>query len=206
MGRTTASFQRRNPRFIAKAKVFIICEDSKSSKTYLEDAKKHFDIDAKVEVAHVGKTDPLGIVTTAIDRMGEYERIYCVIDRDTHPNFIAAVNLCSQYERIELVISYPCFEYWIMLHFQENRKAFGMAGKKSPGAQMIGELKKIDEMGGYDKGAVTGLFGKLLDRLPPAVERATRILDDAIQVNQMNPSTRMHELLQAFEVLSRSRK
>ena len=42
--RNADSFKRNAPRFNVNATVLIVCEDSKSSKNYLDDAKKHFDV------------------------------------------------------------------------------------------------------------------------------------------------------------------
>lgn len=206
MARYANSFIRRNPRYLIKATVLVICEDSKSAKDYLVDAKQHFDVDATVDVAHLGNTDPLGIVKKAIARRSEFQRIYCVIDRDTHENFDEAVTLAASYENIELVVSYPCFEYWLLLHFQDNRKAYTRSGNKSPGDQMLKALQSVKGMEHYNKGATSNIFGELESRLAVARGRARRSLSDAMQVAEMNPSTRIHELFDAFEVMSNSRK
>jgi len=62
-------------------------EDSKSGKNYLDDVKIHLRAQLHVTVTHCGKTDTPGIVTEAIRRSRHFDRVFCVIDRDEHPNF-----------------------------------------------------------------------------------------------------------------------
>jgi len=58
-------------------------------------------------------------------------------------------------------------------------------------------------MSGYAKGEAEGLFEALLDRLPSARKRAEQVLAEANAEDDMNPSTRMHELIALFESLSK---
>jgi len=205
MGRTAKSFERKKKQYVVGAKVLIICEDIKSCKIYLEDAKRHFGVDAIVEVAHMGCTDPLNIVKHAIGRSASFDSIYCVIDRDTHETFDGACKLLrGQKTNIDMVVSYPCFEFWLFLHFQYSRKGY-FRGADSPGAQMLADLQKIPEMGAYAKGQSEDLFAKLLPRLGAARSNAQKALSDAVDVNELNPSTRMHELFDAFEALAKER-
>jgi hypothetical protein len=206
MGRSAKSFERKTKQYIVGAKVLIICEDLQSSKIYLEDAKKHFGVDAIIEVAHIGCTDPLNIVQHAISRSGSFDSIYCVIDRDTHETFDAACKLLrGQRTNVDLVVSYPCFEFWLFLHFKYSRKSYNRAGSISPGAQMLADLQKIPQMATYAKGQPNDLFEKLLPKLGVARAHASKVLSDALEVNELNPSTRMHELFDAFEALARLR-
>ncbi len=202
MARSAKSFDRHEPRFKQQATVLVICEDTKSGKSYLEDAKVHFRADAKVEVAHAGKTDPRGIVEYAIARHKQYDAIYCVIDRDTHETFSEAEALAKPHKNIELIASHPCFEFWLFLHFKYSRKAYAAVGGHSPGAQMLRALKECEGMDLYDKGANVSLFTLLLDRLPQARSHATRAMADALKVGNLNPSTKLHDLIAAFEKLS----
>ncbi len=111
MARTPASYNRSNPRFKPQPTVLVICEDSKSGKHYLEDARLHFRINALVEITHCGKTDPLNIVKEAISRQGKFDNIFCAIDRDDHQNFDEALNLANTSKKVEIIASYPCFEF-----------------------------------------------------------------------------------------------
>lgn len=57
-------------------------------------------------------------------------------------------------------------------------------------------------MAEYDKGKVKDLFGKLLgDRFEYACTCSPRILLDAVKTGEMNPSTRMHDLMSRMKTL-----
>lgn len=201
MARSGSSFGRREAKFAQQKKVLVICEDTKSGKTYLEDAKVHYRASAVIEVVNVGHTDPRGIVKQALARQSKYDVIYYVMDRDTHPTFDEAVGLVQQSSKVKLIVSYPCFEYWIFLHFKYSRRGYNRSGGFSPGQNMIRALKACEGMDGYDKGTVEGLFDLLLPRLPFAKGNAARAEQEAKEVGQPNPSTRLHFLLEQFEIL-----
>lgn len=205
MARYAKSYERKKRNYVVGGKVLIICEDVKSCKTYLEDAKKHFGVDAVVEVVHLGCTDPLNIVKRALEKCSNFHIVYCVIDRDTHENFDQACKLLrNEKAKVELVVSYPCFEYWLYLHFKYTRAGY-QPGRASPGAQMLSALVQIPEMIKYKKGEVNSLFDLLLTKLATARENSQKALADAIAVDEMNPSTRMHELFDAFEAMALER-
>lgn len=206
MGRDAASFRRGKPTLAQQPLVLIICEDTKSSKNYLIDAKVHFRATALVEVAHVGHTDPKGIVKIALERAKKYDQVFCVIDRDTHPTFDEAVQLSRGHRNVSLITSYPCFEYWLFLHFQYSRRTYRRAGDISPAQQMIRALKECEGMHDYDKGAVVSLFKILLQRLPNAVLNGERSLEDAKLDNELDPSTEIHKLVLRLEELGRATK
>lgn len=209
MAKTASSFARSKSRFKTHPPVLVLCEDSKSSRRYLEDANAYFRSFASVEVSHCGKTDPLGIVREAIAACTKkYEYAYCVIDRDTHPSFDDAVQLANQNsEKVSLVVSYPCYEFWLLLHFGKTRKPYARAGKFSAGDLLVKDLTTAHVMmHGYEKGGSIGLFEGLLDRLPSAMKWSEQILAEAEQDGEMNPSTSLHRLIKKLHNLGKPEK
>jgi len=202
MARTAASFNRPKSSFKPQPKVLVICEDSKSGKRYLEDASKHFRVNILVEITHCGNTDPKGIVTEAISRQGKFDHVFCAIDRDTHKNFDEALNLAKNSKKVEVIVSFPCFEFWLLLHFGYNRKPYAAAGKNSAADLLIKALRIYPGLEKYDKGEDMGVFQLLLSRLAETRRIAPKVLAEAIASEQMNPSTRLHKLLDFFEKLS----
>ncbi len=200
MARSADSFNRSKSRYKPQPTVLVICEDSKSGKRYLEDASRHFRAD--VEVAHCGKTDPRGIVAEALTRQGKFDRIFCAIDRDTHETFEEALRLAKTSNKLTVITSWPCFEFWLLLHFGYNRKPYTAVGKGSAADQLVSDLRTRPNMQDYDKGAAKSIFELLLDKLPIARKESPRVLSEAIGLDDMNPSTLMHELLDFFETLS----
>ena len=152
-----------------------------------------------VDIVHCGKTNPLGIVTEALKRAKDYDYVYCVIDRDTHERWEEAHNAAKGKANVEIIASYPCFEYWLILHFRESTKPYARAGNNSPGDCCVADLRRIDEMQTYQKGAKANLFAELHARLKTARSRARRLFEEAKQSGQFNPSTTMYLLVEEFE-------
>lgn len=109
-----ARFDRAKPRFKPQPTVLVICEDTKSGKRYLEDASLYFRVRVQVDIIHCGNTDPKGIVKEAISRQGKFDHVFCAIDRDTHKNFDEVLNLANTSKKVEVIVSYPCFEFWLL--------------------------------------------------------------------------------------------
>lgn len=201
MPRNAESFKRRGAKFRPQPRVLVLCEDAKSSKLYLEDAAIASRSSAIVEFAHCGRTDPLGIIEAAIKRSGDYEQVYCVIDRDSHANFDEALQACAGHAKVQPLVSYPCFEYWLLLHFEYTRAPFQRTGKNSAADCVVQELRTKAGMALYAKGSPEGLFQSLRHLLPRARLQAARSLAEAVTDDEMNPSTLLHTLITRMEEL-----
>jgi hypothetical protein len=201
MGRHSSTFARHGRGLKPAPTVLIVCEDTHSSKIYLEEAAQALRANAKVLVAHSGNTDPLGIVNFAVKKIKAFEKIYCVIDRDEHKNFDEALALADQHQSISICVSYPCFEYWPLLHHRKTRKPYSRAGNKSPADCLIDDLKQINEFKNYGKGKVAGLFSQLYVKHEAARLCAEWALAEAQQDGNLNPSTRIHELIEYLDEL-----
>lgn len=203
MARSASSFTRKNPKFAPQPTVLVLCEDRKSGKNYLEDVSRYFRVDVKVSIAHCGNTDPLGIVRKAVSEQRKYEYVFCTIDRDTHQNFDQALQLSRAHEKITVIPSYPCFEYWLLLHFGYSRKPYRGTGRLSPAEMVLKDLKEKTGMENYDKGANISIFEKLLgEPFLDARKHSPRALAEALESREMNPSTELHRLIDFLEKLS----
>jgi hypothetical protein len=112
----------------------IVCEDDKSAVNYFRAFIKHFGIAAtSVRIAGSGgRTQPTQVVTKAIqlrtaaaeaDSGTEpFDQVWCVIDGDYGKKIVNA-RTSAQANGVKLAISNKCFEYWILLHFEQNDKA-----------------------------------------------------------------------------------
>lgn len=200
--RTIASYGRGKPRFKPQPRVLVICEDSKSCIIYLNEAARYYRAELQVEMIHCGHTDPQGIVREAVRRARNYDHVYCVVDRDSHPLFAEAEQLAREHhERVTLKPSYPCYEFWLLLHFRKVRRPYLRTATRSPGECVVRELCVEPEMEGYAKGNARGLFLRLIPKMADANRRAVEVLAEAVADGNPNPSTRLHELLQEFERL-----
>ena len=181
--------------------MLVLCEDSKSSRLYLQDAANHFRAYAEVEIAHCGKNDPKGIVAEAVKRQKRFDHVYCAIDRDSDPKFDAALNQADAHAKVTVIASYPCYEYWLLLHFRKMRRSYIGIGKNSSGDLLVKDLCKEVDMENYGKGGSDKLFDRLLPLLPEARKRSAQVMLEAVNESNLNPSTQLHELINLFETL-----
>ena len=204
MGNAKSQFSRKAAIYKPMPKVLVLCEDAKSCLDYLKDAAKHYR--ATLNVLHCGHTDPLGIVNKAKAAINSqnYEQVFCVIDRDSHENFELACKLPKKHqEKITLITSFPCYEFWLYLHFKKDRSPIGpgVVGGKSPGDRMLKKLKKYPKLKDYSKSDSVGLFDYLKPELDTAFTHAAWVLDQAVKDKNPDPSTRIHLMLNEFKAL-----
>ncbi|WP_338509508.1 RloB family protein [Pseudomonas trivialis] len=204
MARTADSFKRKDSKFLQVPTILVVCEDLLSGKNYLEDAAVHFRANAKVEIMHCGLTHPKGIVEYAIGRQKKFDKVFCAIDRDTHESFEEALMMARAHEKVNVIASYPCFEYWLLLHFGYTRKPYTRSGNNSAGDNVGVDLRGKNGMADYVKSGGRGYFKKLLgEPFKQARLLSPRILEDAFQSGDMNPSTQLHLLIDEFESISK---
>jgi len=213
-----ARFDRAKPSLKQQPKVLVICEDKKSGKRYLEDASRHFRVKVLVDVVHIDSS-PIKIVEHAEYKKRKYDCIFCVIDRDTHESFDRAVALAKTLPNVNIIVSYPCYEFWLLLHFinPNDLKEYKPIGKLSVAGVLIKDLCKYEGMENYEKGDDRNLFEYLFKRriesstvkvkkegevFQEARKKSLKILENAKARGKMNPSTQLHELIDFFEKLS----
>lgn len=202
MARSSSSFSRTAPKFKTQPRTIILCEDSRSCLDYLEEASNFYRAFAEVRILHCGHTDPKGIVEAAIKYRSSFEQVFCAIDRDAHETFEEAMQLAKAFG-IEMVVSYPCYEYWLLLHHRMTRAPYTAVGGLSAADRVTRELRTHPGMSDYAKGSSKGLFTKLLGQLPAAQARAQRGLVEAANDQEPNPSTSLHLLLKRLELLGK---
>jgi hypothetical protein len=194
----TPDLQRRAPRRSPLPKILIVCEGTKTEVHYFREFIAFYRLSDSlvIEVKPSPKSPPIEIVTFAIGKIKEYDKIYCVMDRDTHETFDDALQIIEQAPEkvkavLKLIISQPCFEYWLLLHFENSAKGY-VQTSKSPCRNVMDDLEK--HLPNYKKGD-RYLFMKLNDRLNKALESAKKRLSQAKIDGKMNPSTEIHELI-----------
>jgi hypothetical protein len=198
MTKNSKSFGRKAPSLDQMPTVLVLCEDSKASLTYLKEAAQHFRARATIKIAHKD-TCPRKSVQFSISESKSFDEIYCFIDRDDHEHFDAALTLAKTKENIHIIASYPCFEFWLLLHFKKVRKSYSKG--KVGSDEVLADLRQHDDMKNYAKGDTKNLFKKLEGKLEVAKNNAEWALKEAKKDNENNPSTSTHILLTRFEAL-----
>jgi hypothetical protein len=120
-----------------------------------------------------------------------FDRVFIVIDRDTHPTYEHALKKLKQFDRAAIekftsIVSFPSFEVWILYHFIYTRSPM-------PSADDV--IKKIKACGfNYDK-ANNNLFDNTVENLNIAFGNAQRSIKEARVDSEFNPSTEFSILI-----------
>lgn len=202
-GRTQRELRRREHTRESYDRILIVCEGTRSEYNYFSDLVDEYRLSpVNVRVKGVGK-DPSALVEEALELQRlereldeEYDQIYCVFDRDRHHHFESTSRRADS-EGIKLARSWPCFEYWLLLHFEFTRRPY-QGASSTPCEECMRDLKK--HLPNYEKNSV-GLFGTLVGRLDEAKRRAAKALRDAKATDNPNPSTEVHLLVEYLQRL-----
>ncbi len=222
MAKRKISLNRNSPKLEEYDLVLIVCEGSKTEPNYF----KQLIQDERLSSANIVVTgdcgsDPVSVVKCCIDLYKErkkernpatlYDRVYCVIDRDTHNNFNQAIGLINDFNKSEnkqilfSIKSFSSFEFWYLLHLKNSRSAFHKTGSKSA-SEMCQDALNVEwkmKFGiSYSK-VSTKIYYDLLPFYSQAVRNAKHGLEDAQRTGEYNPST---EVFYLTEYLKNIRK
>ena len=177
-----SKLQRRKPQYLPFERVLIVCEGEKTEVGYLDELRRSQGLTG---VRTVGRgAGPKAVWVRAqeeFERDSDYDRIFCVFDRDTHAHYATVIDDIHQHVNagkigrrragktvLTPVPSDPCFEFWLLLHFQATTAAF-----TGPG-DVLSRLRRCEGMTNYQKNQ-TGLFGRLQPRLDVALANAKSV-------------------------------
>lgn len=186
-----SSFDKSSQNLTQHDKVLIVCEDTKSSRFYLDDLVKHLQLQsARVHVMPGSGSAPKSVVETAIkmaypDVADPFDHVFIVIDRDTHRTFDSAMRTFRDHnkrvkENFVSIVSFPSFEIWVLYHFIYTRALMPKAD------DVIREIKKLGF--DYDK-SNEDLFVNTVSKIDIAFSNAQQSLKEAKNDAEPNPST-----------------
>jgi hypothetical protein len=197
--RTARSYARRGPVREPYDRVLMVCEGEKTEPYYFGGLRLHYRLSsANIEITPAEGTDPISIVSFAEARLNEYDRVFCIFDRDGHQNYEAAVSRVAQSAeghagQLVAITSWPCFEFWLLLHFGYSAAPFNAAGTKSSCDRVISQL--MNHIPDYTKGK-RPIYDLLAPKIRDALRHASRLHRENLQTGSTNPSTRVHELVE----------
>jgi hypothetical protein len=201
-GQSRQSHRLRNARDLKRKsgkrppydRVLIVCEGEKTEPQYFEEIRKINRVPAvHVRVLHSQHgTEPRQVVDYAEAKFresGEYELVCAVFDRDDHKTYVNALDRAAQLDHALLndekqavpflaVPSVPCFELWLLLHFDDVQAFF-------PRGEIFKRLKK--HLAKYEKG-MKGTYAATQEYFEKASQRAARLR----QRNNPRPGTEPH--------------
>lgn len=205
--------QRRKPQREPYERVLIVCEGSKTEPNYLRELVAACQLSsANVQITGEGGSAPKSVAELAISLFEsdpDYDAVFCVFDRDGHATFNDAIQRIRDKKlirrtgqrkvgeaRFEAVVSVPCFEYWILLHYVDTTAPMPRY------VDLLHHLHRVPGFADYDKGA-RGLFAKTQALMETALARADRANAAAKRVGTDNPSTQMAGLVRYLLELAR---
>ena len=169
----------------------IVCE-GETEVDYLRELAKHNRIN--VDIKKSKGSDPLSIVKTAKKGSKNYDKIYCVFDKDNHnDNFTNAIEFCKNLRFIP-IISNPCIELWFLKHFIQRQSALGGAEEA-----LKALLKHIPS---YDKDGVL-TFYETYHLLDIACKNARKLLSRQQDQYHRDPYTNVDQLVLRFDELQK---
>jgi RloB-like protein len=180
-----------------KKVILVVCEGENTEPQYLqglmkscrnsrvdiEIAREHGVPKTLVEIAKRIKLANANEARRERDRNLAYDAVWCLFDVDEHPGIPDAKQMARDNE-IDLAISNPCFELWLLLHFRD-----------SPGMQSRAKIHRMlrSHVPAYDKHVDYSAYEP---RYADAVKRAQRLdkLADRDGEPGRNPTTGVYKL------------
>lgn len=170
-----ASF--RPPRY----RVLVLCGGQVSEPEYFEGLKAWARNDALATTVGGRRSGPARLVEQAIESSADYDEFWCVTDVDQFPDLAEATRVSGAHG-VNLAVSNPCFEAWLLLHFEtctawikDCNTATRLLRRHIPAYQ-----KSVD-------------FRLLAEGLGIAIERARRLASNAAEPCP-NPSSGVWKL------------
>jgi hypothetical protein len=207
--RQRAQLERKQSQRASYDRVLIVSEGSKTEPLYFKEIKNAHRLQtANVEVhpSALG-TEPIQVVRYAkrLFKEGDprkrirpraFEKVFAIFDRDDHKSYFDALKLAESLDgklrndakqpvEFKAVASVPCFELWLLLHFEDIRHPLRRD-------EVLTRLKQ--HIPGYDKG-VGGSFSTTRGSLYIASQRARNLARLSTAFDDTEPSTDIVELV-----------
>ena len=205
----------RKSEILNQRKAFLIaCEGECTEPNYInslvrqEKLNKNIAEGTLVKIARHQHSDPLGVFKDlmAVPNKDDFDECWIVIDRDeielagkgvgghSKDNFDNAIKECNK-NKVKIACSNPCFELWIVLHFEYRDATCSRDDIQSKALQLFNslrphnkKLKKIDDLK-----SVQDIYSFLKNKTNIAIQNAKRLYEN--EEEYMNPSTGIHKLI-----------
>ena len=200
------NYKRREAFREPRKSILIVCEGEKTEPIYFNALKETLRL-IMVDVEIVGEgAAPITVVNRAIElreerkriakrslTKAEYEVIYCVFDVEAptpHESLANAV-IKAKDNKLEVILSNPCFEYWYILHFRKTSAPF------SSSQNVKSALRR--EHAAYNETDTT-IFNVVYPKTSDAIKHSKEVLkeqhNEAEDLRECNPSTHVHKIVE----------
>ncbi len=197
------SLKRKVANRVPRKTLLVFCEGEKTEQEYIKALKRSplvrefASVDIYIE-SDTGGLVPKTLVSKAIEAKArnsgegsEIDEIWCVFDVEwptNHPDLNHSVERARQ-SGIRVAISNPCFELWLILHFQDH---YGFLSS----ADAISLRHHLD--GSTGKGLEPSMY---MASISKAVNRASELnyyhLQNGTAFPRNNPSSGMYQLVRS---------
>lgn len=125
------------------------------------------DIQGGVGVPYTVAQKAVAVTQERRDSFESRDEVWAIFDRDEHPRFAEAVDLCKKH-KVGVAQSNPCFEVWLILHVEEYNKP-------NKAKEVQAHLKKL--LPEYDPAASKSVdCAALVGQVEVAEQRGARLL------------------------------
>lgn len=135
-------FQRKDSTRQPLSTALVVCEGD-TERLYVEALVKRFNINPRrLKVLKAKHSDAQHIVENAksqkekeSEKGNHYDQVFVIFDKDE--NDVEKVRNNAKKDNIQTIVSAPCFEYWILLHYELTDRAYVKC------AQVVRDVKEF---------------------------------------------------------------
>jgi hypothetical protein len=207
-GRRSKPLKRGAARREPRRRLLVLCEGKITEPRYLQAFRQEHRsqlVDVEI-VAECGVPKTLVEVAAERKKRAEkqarrqsdpylrYDEVWCVFDVDSHPNLPEARQQAKD-NGLRLAVSNPCFELWILLHFQDQRAHQERGWIQAACREHLPEFVK------------EAPYHKLQANYADAIARASALVNWQEEQGRPdgNPSTAVHNLTERIAELGKER-
>lgn len=203
--------RRGRPHRSVNPRILILCEGIKTEPNYFEGFKKSRSLTSVVvRPLRSGQVGPTGLLKRVREELRDdpsWDEVYCVLDHDGRDTKIrafesqlAAINKKEDSCHIEMILSSPCFELWLLLHFEFTNRPFTAGDGRTICADVIKRLQR--HLPGYQKND-TRIFEKFREQIDTAVTNSEKLQSkDSLSLQSHAPHTNIGHLIKRLLNLS----
>jgi len=215
--RRVAELRRKERRRSDYHRILIVTEGTKTEPNYFDEICREHRLNTAniaIEPSTLG-TSPKQIVKYAKElfekgnshkkiKKRAFEQVYVVFDRDSHDGFFDALNIVRSLDGklkndngqpiiFVAIVSIPCFELWLLLHFENIFHLIERADV----------LKKLlNHIPHYEK-SIRGSFSSTMHNLEIAHERARSLCEKNPDIDDTQTYTNVWQLVKLLRELKK---
>ena len=215
--RQRTQLERKQNQRASYDRILIVSEGSKTEPHYFREIRvihKLHTANVQVRPSELG-TEPTQVVQYACDlfkhgdnhkgiRKRSFEQVFAVFDRDDHKSYFDALQLAASLDKklrndnnqpvvFRVIASVPCFELWLLLHYEDILDPLHRD-------EVMSRLKKY--IPSYEKG-MDKIFSNTQVKLDIASSRARKLAERNTAFDGKEPFTDIVQLVDLLNSLGR---